>query len=231
MEIIHEEKDYMVVHKEAFLATQTARLGEMDLYSKVKNYLSEKYHEKEPYLAVINRLDQPVEGLVLFARNNTAASSLSSQLQSGKIEKHYLAVVYGMLPDSQKELTDYIRKNTKTNLSQIASIAMKDAKKAVLKYTKLKQSQEETLLTIQLYTGRHHQIRVQLSHLGYPLVGDLKYGSPESITYSKKQGIKTIALCAYQLAFLHLVTGQRIEYEIKPEQSEIQKLLQGEDGE
>lgn len=228
MKIIHEEKDYILVHKEAFLATQTAKLGEMDLYSKVKNYLVEQYQDKDPYLAVINRLDQPVEGIVLFAKNAKTAANLSAQLQNNKIEKKYLAVIYGVPEKTEGQVINFIRKNPKTNLSEIVSEKIKDSKKAVLSYSIRTHTQLETLLEINLQTGRHHQIRVQLSHMGYPILGDLKYGIPESIEFSRQQSIKKIALCAYKIAFLHPVTNEKKEYEIIPIHEEIQKMLQGE---
>ena len=228
MKIILEEKDYILVHKEAFVAAQSARLGEMDLYSEVRNYLAQKYMKKEPYLALINRLDQPVEGLVLFAKNKETAAKLSAQLQNGTLEKYYLAAVYGEVSVMQQTLTDYIRKNPTGNYSEIVSKDSRNGKEAILEYRVIRKNEAESLLEIHLLTGRHHQIRVQLSHAGYPLLGDIKYGNTASNAYNENKKIKSVALCAYKVVFQHPVTGNRIEKEIIPMQEELQKMIKGE---
>lgn len=208
MKIVQEDKNILVVYKEAGLATQTAKLGEKDLFSEVKNYLVQNGEKGDPYLAIINRLDQPVEGLVLFARNKESASNLSAQLNAGKMDKKYLAVVYGEVKESTGQLTNYMIKSRMTNLSEIVTCKNKDAKKAELVYNVNCSCNGSTLVEIKLLTGRHHQIRVQLSSAGYPIYGDMRYGD----------GPKGhIALFAYSLGFIHPVTQKPMVFECDPD--------------
>ena len=227
MQIIQEDKNLLVVYKEAGLATQTAKLGEKDLISEVKNYLVQSGEKGDPYVAVINRLDQPVEGLVLLAKNKESASNLSAQLNTGKIDKMYLAVVYGEVMESTGQLTDYMKMNKKTNLSEIVTSKNKDAKKAELVYNVIYSCNGSNLVEIKLLTGRHHQIRVQFSHLGFPLLGDLKYGSKESIAYGREKGIRVIALCAYKLSFYYPGTEKMVTYQIEPNHPTIREMYRG----
>ena len=227
MKTVQEDKNFLVVYKDAGLATQTAKLGEKDLFSEVKNYLVQNGAKGDPYLAIINRLDQPVEGLVLFAKNKESASNLSAQLNAGKMDKKYLAIVYGEVKQSTGQLTDYMIKNRMTNLSEIATSKNKDAKKAELVYNVVYSYNGSTLVEIKLLTGRHHQIRVQFSHLGFPLLGDLKYGSKDSIAYGREKGIRVIALCAYKLSFYYPGTEKMVTYQIEPNHQIIREMYRG----
>ncbi len=228
MKIVQEDKNFLVINKDAGLATQTAKLGEKDLFSEVKNYMVQNGEKGDPYLAIINRLDQPVEGLVLFAKNKESASSLSAQLNAGKMDKKYLAVVYREVKERTGQLTDYMIKNRMTNLSEIVTSKNKDAKKAELVYNVICSCNGSTLVEIKLLTGRHHQIRVQFSHLGFPLLGDLKYGSKESIAYGREKGIRVIALCAYKLSFYYPGTEKMVTYQIEPNHQIIREMYRGE---
>lgn len=228
MKIVQEDKNFLVIYKDAGLATQTAKLGEKDLFSEVKNYLVQNGAKGDPYLAIINRLDQPVEGLVLFAKNKESASSLSAQLNAGKMDKKYLAVVYGEVKERKRQLTDYMIKNKMTNLSEIVISKNKDAKKAELVYNVICSCNGSTLVEIKLLTGRHHQIRVQFSYLGFPLLGDLKYGSKESIAYGREKGTRVIALCAYKLSFYYPGTEKMVTCQIEPNHQIIREMYRGE---
>lgn len=212
LSIIDENKDYIVIHKPAGLATQTARLGEMDLVSEVANYLHDKGEKSK--VSVINRLDQPVEGLVLIAKHEKAAAVLSKQLSEGRIEKYYEARVYGHIKNKSGVLEDYLVKDGRTNLSRVSSKNDKQAKKAILEYTVRESDEMTDIVDIHLITGRHHQIRVQFSHAGCPLVGDRKYGNKESVDFTTNNGIKTVSLKAVKLSFCDLKTGERITYAI-----------------
>ena len=227
MKIVQEDKNFLVVYKDAGLATQTAKLEEKDLFSEVKNYLVQNGAKGDPYLAIINRLDQPVEGLVLFAKNKESASNLSAQINARKMDKKYFAVVYGEVKERTGQLTDYMIKNRMTNLSEIATSKNKDAKKAELVYNVICSCNGSTLVEIKLLTGRHHQIRVQFSHLGFPLLGDLKYGSKESIAYGREKGIRVIALCAYKLSFYYPGTEKMASYQIEPNHQIIREMYGG----
>lgn len=236
-EILYEDQDILVVYKPVGIATQAAGFMQADVFSELKNYLSMTSKErKEPYLGIIHRLDQPVEGVLVFAKNPTSAAALSKQIAQRMLKKEYLAAVYLSEEASYKEekgksitLTDYLLKDGKTNMSRVVSALEKDAKKAMLSYEILsvKESADEklALLSIQLETGRHHQIRVQCAHAGMPLLGDQKYGSKESQEYSQNQNVKDVALCAHKLTFKHPKTGKKMEFSAEPRKQAIQAFM------
>lgn len=224
MKIVYEDKDQIVIHKPAGVATQTARLGEKDLVSEVKNHIAKESGSSNPYVAVINRLDQPVEGIVLFAKNAKAAAALTSQLQDGIMQKFYYAVVAGQMDMPEGTLIDYMEKDARSNLSRVVSEASKSAKKAILSYEVKGKLEKMQLLQIQLLTGRHHQIRVQFSHRKHPLIGDTKYGSPESISLSREVQARVPSLCAFCLKWKHPVTKKEVCVEIQPDNPLMQGL-------
>lgn len=217
MKIVYEDKDQIVIHKPAGVATQTARLGEKDLVSEVKNHIAKTAGTGNPYVGVINRLDQPVEGIVLFAKNEKAAAALSKQMQEGSMQKYYLAAVFGQMGKDEETLTDYLAKDARTNTSRVVSNTSKDAKKAALEYNVMASSDTMQFVRIHLLTGRHHQIRVQFSHRKHPLIGDTKYGSAESMVLSREMNARTPALCAYRLMWKHPFTGKEMDINAAPE--------------
>ena len=232
--ILFEDKDIIVCRKPAGIAVQNARIGAMDMESSLKNYLAAKNGGRSvPYLAVVHRLDQPVEGVLVFGKTPKAAKGLSAQITAGKMEKIYLAVTYGQ-PDikacetgtdkneGKKEsivLEDYLKKDGRTNTSSVVNAGTSGAKKARLSYQVLGEAKDKIsgkkkwLLRIHLDTGRHHQIRVQLAHAGMPLAGDRKYGGETGVTV----GAGGLALCAASLTFSHPVTGKPMKFQTKPE--------------
>lgn len=232
IEIMYEDKAILIIRKPAGLAVQTARLGQADCVSELKNYLHQCTPGKgEPYLGVVHRLDQPVEGVLVFAKSKTSAAALSVQLKEGMMNKKYYAVV--CLPilqtqllqeapscDGQQQdwiiLKDYVKKDGKTGSASVCS-KIPEAKYAKLRYRRLSGKSRLAKLEIELETGRFHQIRVQMSHQGMPLLGDYKYGTEESKLLSKQQGISNVALCAYCLEFKHPVTGRWEVWECKPQ--------------
>jgi len=217
MTIVYEDKDQIVIHKPAGVATQTSRLGEKDLVSEVKNHIAKEEGTQNPFVGVINRLDQPVEGIVLFAKNQKAAAALSKQMQDGSMQKYYLAAVYGHMEKENDILTDYLEKDARTNSSRVVSATSKDAKKAMLEYNVIATVGKMQFVKIHLLTGRHHQIRVQFSHREHALIGDTKYGSDESMALSREANAKTPALCAYKLIWKHPVTKKEMDVKIAPE--------------
>ena len=210
MDIVKETDSYIVINKPPGIATQTSQIGQKDVVSEVKNYLSKQNKVKNPYIAVINRLDQPVSGLVLMAKNKAVAANLSRQLSENVIEKYYKATVYGHMPQMSGELTDYLIKDAKTNTSRIADSFDRQAKKARLEYRVLHRDTDSDELDIHLLTGRHHQIRVQFANAGCPLLGDRKYGNERSIKYSDTQNIDSVRLMAYKLIFNDPKDGKKV---------------------
>ena len=211
--IVYEDNVLLIIHKPAGIATQTSRIGQADVVSELKNY--RKIKGENTYIGVIHRLDQPVEGLLVFAKNQSAAEILSRQLQDNTLKKIYLALVYGELTQNTGgNLTDFLQKDNRTNLTKIVNEGTGGAKKAVLnwKWEKTYQGKDCSMVEVELLTGRHHQIRVQLANAGMPLLGDMKYGTVASKALTKKLGIKNTALLAHKLTLLHPKTGQYLEY-------------------
>ena len=206
LDIIYEDNDMILVHKPAGVATQTKRLGQQDMESLLKNYRAKK--GEPPYIGVIHRLDQPVEGIMVFAKNQKAAASLSKQVQQHVIGKYYYAVTESVPTEKKSILEDYLLTDKKTNLTQVVKENAANAKRAKLEYEVVAEKEEKAKLCIKLHTGRQHQIRVQMAHMGCPLVGDGKYGTGVSE--------KGLALCSYKLEFLHPTTGKKCQYEIEP---------------
>ena len=208
--IIYEDQEILVCRKEAGMAVQSARVGQMDLESLLKIYLAKKNPGREPYLGIIQRLDQPVEGVLVFARNPRAAANLNSQLQQGRMKKEYLAVVEGVPQKASGTLEDYLIKDGRSNASRIGKKTEPGAKRAILAYETVAAGERGALLRVRLQTGRHHQIRVQLSGMGHPLVGDGKYGAA-----GDRQG--AIGLCAWRIGFFHPKTGKWLEFQNQPQ--------------
>lgn len=230
-QIVYEDEAVLVIRKPAGLATESAGIGQKDVVSELKNYVAKKNPGKMPYLGVVHRLDQPVEGLLVFAKTKKAADNLTAQLGKGMLKKEYLAVVCGKVPENTGRLVDYLAKekgmavvknaaDAKTEKdvdAQAEKAADPQAKKAVLTYTKKAETEKFTLLAVQIETGRFHQIRAQLSHAGFPILGDEKYGSEESKELSREKKIRFTALCAASLSFRHPVTGKFMAFTQAPQ--------------
>lgn len=211
-EIIYEDRELLVCRKPAGLAVESADIGQMDMVSELKNYL------KASYIGVIHRLDQPVEGLLVYAKDKKAASDLTRQLQNNTLKKQYLAVVSGKPEPDRARLVNYLKKDQKR--AQIVTKEEPGAREAALHYQVMKtleiSGHSISLVRIELDTGRFHQIRAQLSHAGYPLLGDQKYGNEASALASRAAGAVWTALCADRIAFTHPVTRKPMRFTARP---------------
>lgn len=242
MKILYEDSQIIVCYKESGLPVQSARIGTKDLESILKNYLScqntqRELSEKPSYLGVVHRLDQPVEGILVFAKNQQAAANLSAQTGDGRMKKIYHAVVQLSEREIPEEgtLVNYLLKDGKSNTSRIVAENTKGAKRAELDYHILepkivtqpvlpgkipenadipmdeKEKLKIALVEVNLHTGRHHQIRVQMAGAGMPLLGDRKYGAENVFD----QG-KALALCAVSLELVHPRTGKKMQFTCEP---------------
>lgn len=230
--IIYEDEQIIVCYKPAGIATQTKRVMQQDMVSEIKNYLAKgQKTDEEPYLGLVHRLDQPVSGLLVFAKTKSAASYLSYQLNNGEFQKYYYALVIGRPMTESDVIVDYLYKDGRNNTSLVVDKDFPEAKKAVLEYRTVKtllaleDNIEVTLLEIKLLTGRHHQIRVQLSNAGMPILGDRKYGSISSKDFSRDSACRNVALCAHKLRFKHPVTGEELTFERDPEDEIFEEFL------
>lgn len=224
IKVIYEDNHIIVVEKPVNVPSQSDKTGDMDVLSMIKEYLKEKYHKSgNVYLGLIHRLDRPVGGVMVYAKTSKAAARLSEQVREKMMEKKYLSIVDGKMEKESNILEDYLWKNESTNLSKVVKEGTKNAKYAKLEYKVIKYEKEIDLsvLEIKLYTGRHHQIRVQFSSRNHSIYGDQKYGT-------RGRG-KQIALWAYELSFEHPTTKKRLTFKAVPEKIGSWKILENTD--
>lgn len=229
--ILFEDSNILVIHKPAGIAVQSARIGQMDVESELRNYLAAALKRvsgkncANPYIGLVHRLDQPVEGLLVVGKTKDAAGKLSKQLAAGSLNKKYLAVVCleSDRIENSAEFTDFMVKDGRA--ARIVVGNSRDAKDARLHYTLLQKSDNIALTDIEIKTGRFHQIRCQMAHHGMPLLGDAKYGSSTSTALSQSLGVRNVALCANRIDFNHPISGKFMEFEVKPENSAFTKFL------
>ncbi len=206
--VLFEDADILVCEKPAGLATESGLTGGADLAGMLRLYLKEKNGGAgAPYLGLVHRLDQPVRGLLVFAKTKRAAADLGAQVTDGRMEKTYLAMV--RLPEDKPDearLEDYLARDR--GGSRIAAPGEAEAKRAVLSYRVLERTGDTGLLMVRLETGRRHQIRVQLSAAGMPILGDRRYGSGGDYPFP--------ALCSARLCFDHPCTRRRMAFEKLP---------------
>lgn len=236
--VLYEDREVIVIYKPAGIATQTARVGQQDVVSELKNYLSASPlvgKKITPYLGVVHRLDQPVEGLLVFAKTKLAAAHLQEQLKEHELSKDYYAAVCGQPSPEEGTLVDYLAKDSGSSQAVVVPATHPEGRRAMLEYQVAETRQVQigaftdaqmdedmtefpvSLVDIRLRTGRFHQIRAQMAHRDWPLLGDRKYGSATSEMLSRALQVPSVALCAYHLEFIHPVSGKRLEYTVSPE--------------
>ena len=205
LKILYEDNHIIVVIKPYNVPVQADSSNDLDMLTIIKNYIKKKYNKPgNIYLGLVHRLDRPVGGVMVFAKTSKAASRLSEEVRTNKIHKTYLAVVHGVLDKKDGKLINKMSKDEKTHNSYIDE---KNGKEAVLEYKVIKEEDNLSLLKINLITGRHHQIRLQLSNINHPIYGDQRYGFQD-----KKQ----IMLYAYKLEFTHPVTKELMTFKNLP---------------
>lgn len=208
LSILYEDEELLVCRKPAGVAVQTKKLGQADMESLLKNYRAGR--GEPPYIGVVHRLDQPVEGVMVFAKTKGAAAALNRQIASKLVDKCYYAMVDGMPEQRKGTLADYLVRDGRTNTSAVAERGAEGARRAELSYEVIEQKDGRAVLKIRLETGRHHQIRVQLAHAGMPIVGDRKYNFRENMTPSGKE----LCLCSYRIGFRHPKSHKNLVFEI-----------------
>lgn len=220
-DILFEDQDIIVCRKPSGVPTQSSRIGTPDMVSILKNHIHKNSPQKQPpYLAVIHRLDQPVEGLLVFAKTPAAAKNLNKQLTEYGFGKHYRALLDGIPSCPEGDLENYLLKDSRTNSSRICSGNTPGAKKALLHYKIIETQPPYSLAEITLKTGRHHQIRVQMAHMGTPIAGDKKYGSIQKPHFA----IGTLQLFACRLTFYHPRTNEHMEFHLNTPEDSLKSL-------
>lgn len=211
LQVLYEDNHLIVVNKRPGDIVQGDKTGDKPLSEVVKEYIKEKYGKPgNVYLGVVHRLDRPTSGIVVFARTSKALPRLNKMFAEKKARKTYWAVVKNAPPGNEGHLEHWLVRNPRQNRSYAHAKEVPNAKKAALTYKTLKKLQNYHLLEIDLHTGRHHQIRAQLSGIGCPIKGDLKYGFDRS---NKDAGIH---LHARQLSFVHPVKKEEITITAPP---------------
>lgn len=221
LKVIYEDNHIIVVEKPVNIPSQADKTGDVDLLTIIKQYLKEKYQKPgNVYLGLVHRLDRPVGGVMVFAKTSKAAARLSNQVREKQFEKTYLTIVNGKMEQNTGTLEDYLYKDERNNKSKVVPEGTKNSKLAILDYEVLKYAHELDLsvLKIHLHTGRHHQIRVQLSSRNHSIYGDQKYGG-------RGHG-KQITLWAYELKFYHPITNEQITFLSIPEMTGSWKILE-----
>ena len=246
-EILYEDNSILVIRKPAGLAVQSAGIGQPDVVSELKSYLAKlpgagRPGKGEPYLGIVHRLDQPVEGLLVFAKDKKAAAALSKQLAEGALNKHYYAVLCGYPDCPEGDLVDYLRKEGNVAVAVTGrEQEFADAKIAALHYRILEEINAPSplaLADVTIGTGRFHQIRVQFAHAGFPLLGDTKYGTAARKEAMPAQKYRGVALCAYSLELVHPISGKKMGFRVVPKNpafagfamEELKKLTENETG-
>ena len=206
LNVIYEDNHIIVVEKPYNIPVQEDSSKDIDLITIIKSYLKEKYNKPgNVYLGLVHRLDRPVSGVMGFAKTSKAASRLSENIRTNNFHKEYLAVVHGRVLEKEK-LVDYISKDEKTFSSYIDKV---NGKESILEYERLYYDEKDdvSLIKVNLVTGRHHQIRLQMSNINHPICGDQRYGMEDR---------KQIMLFAYKIRFIHPVTKEEMEFKILP---------------
>lgn len=220
MDILFEDNHLLIINKRPGELSQLDKTGDNSVLEKYKLYLKKKHNKKgNVFLGLVNRLDRPTSGVLILAKTSKALSRMNKMLVERKILKKYLAIVEKKPIRKKNTLINFLKKNQKQNKSYIVDQTTKDSKKAILHYTTLKELDNYSLLEISLETGRHHQIRVQLSNIGCFIKGDLKYGSKRS------NSDKSICLHANEISFIHPVSKNEIKIKANTPQNNIWKCL------
>ena len=205
MQVVYEDNHIIIVFKQSGEIVQGDKTGDRPLSETVKEYIKAKYHKPgNVFLGVVHRLDRPVAGLVVFARTSKALARLNEMFRKGDIHKTYWAITKNMPKEPQATLTNWIVRNERQNKSYAYDREVPDSKKALLSYRVIGHTDHYHLLEVHLMTGRHHQIRCQLAHIGCPIKGDLKYGAQRS----NPDG--SISLLSHEMTFVHPVSKETV---------------------
>lgn len=221
LKILYEDNHIIVVEKPVNIPSQADKTGDEDMLTIIKKYIKEKYNKPgDVYLGLVHRLDRPTGGVMVFAKTSKAASRLCEQVREKKMHKSYLCIVDGKLDKTRDTWRDFLLKNEKSNTSKVVKEGTKNSKEAILDYEVVKYNEEidMSVVKVNLYTGRHHQIRVQFASRNHSLSGDQKYGT-------RGRG-KQLALWAYKLTFIHPTKKEEMVFEDYPEKLGSWKILE-----
>lgn len=219
LNIIYEDNHIIVVEKPPKVPSQSDPSGDKDMLTMIKEHLVEQYPQtKNPYIAIVHRLDRPVGGIMVFPKTKFACSELNKQIQNKEIKKTYYCVTCGCPDEEEGTLVNFLKKQRINNMSKVVENKTPASKEAILDYKVIDKKDVESegelaLIKVNLITGRHHQIRLQFSHIGSPLWGDTKYNG--EFGRGKRRGWTQIALFAGGLSFKHPKTKKQMNFDIE----------------
>lgn len=211
LKVIYEDNHIIVVIKPQNIPTQEDESKDKDLLTMVKEYI--KVKDNKPgnvFVGLVHRLDRPTGGVMVFAKTSKAASRLTQEIQVGEFHKRYLAVVNGKPREKRAKLVNFLKKNARTNTVEIVPELTTGAKRAELDYEILEEKEKVSLVNVNLFTGRSHQIRVQMKNIGCPIYGDVRYGG------DKLAKGHNLALWAYEIKFIHPTTKENMCFKVYP---------------
>ena len=217
MDILYEDNHIIVVSKPQGVASQPDESKDEDMLTKVKKYIKEKYNKPgEAFVGLVHRLDRPTGGVMVYAKTSKAASRLSEQMRNGEFDKTYFAVVCGRPRELKGRIVSYMKKDEKTNMAKIVPQATEGAKRAELDYEVLEYNQttDRSLVKVKLFSGRGHQIRVQMKSIKCPVYGDQKYGGENMPKVD-------LNLFAVELSFFHPTTKQKLIFKVYPPEDKV----------
>jgi len=210
LNVIYEDNHIIVVEKPVGIPTQADDSGALDMQNMIKQYLKEKYNKPgNVFVGIVHRLDRNVGGIMVFAKTSKGASRLSEEIRERRFHKRYIAILDGVLDKKEDVLEDYLLKDEKTNKVSVVAENTRGAKYAKLDYKVIEESKSRTKVTINLHTGRAHQIRVQFASRGHALIGDTKYGKIKE---------NRVFLWAYEIEFKHPVKDEIVKFTLLPDE-------------
>lgn len=220
LNVLYEDNHLIAVMKPAGMLVHGDDTGDRTLADKVKAYIKKKYDKPgDVFLGVIHRLDRPVSGVVVFARTSKALTRMNKLIKDREVDKEYLTLVSERPSPLQAEITHYIEKDKQKNFSHVYDRPKGNAKKATLAYNMISEISGYVMLQIQLYTGRPHQIRVQMKRIGCHIIGDIKYG------YELANIDQSICLHCSRMSFVHPVKKEKINIKCKPPRNDFWDLF------
>ena len=219
LEILFEDNHLIIINKQPGELTQGDITKDQTLGDKVKLYIKKKYNKPgDVFLGITHRLDRPTSGLIIFSKTSKALSRINEMFKNNEIKKTYWAIVKKIPENEERKLENHLLKNQKQNKSYVTNSSNKKAKKAILYYESILNLENYSLLKVKLETGRHHQIRTQLSYIGMPIKGDLKYG------FSRPNSDGSIHLHSRMINFTHPVSKKQIKIIANPPKNKIWNL-------
>ena len=216
MDIVFEDNHILIINKKAGQLSQSDKTGDISVLDLCKSYIKKKYNKNgNVFLGLVNRIDRPTSGLLILAKTSKCLERMNEILRLREIKKTYIAIIEKGFINNSGKLVDYLKKNKKKNKSYVVNNKIKGSKKSILTYHQIKKLNNYYVIKVNIKTGRHHQIRAQLSNINCPIKGDVKYGA------KRANNDYSICLHSHNLEFIHPITKKELKIEAKLPDSKI----------